>query len=86
MKAKYSMYDISDALRREIAGALNESWLTLDIEIPELEVKEGIYFVRGAFKATYIFSTTVRRKGKFEAKLDEDLKVISLKILEETQQ
>ncbi|MEM2995241.1 MAG: hypothetical protein QXI91_04415 [Candidatus Bathyarchaeia archaeon] len=86
MKAKYSMYDVREALRREIAGALDESYLTLDVEIPELEVKEGTYFVKGVFKVTPLFSVTPRRKGKFEARLDEDLKIISWKILEETPQ
>ncbi|MEM2971742.1 MAG: hypothetical protein QW270_04895 [Candidatus Bathyarchaeia archaeon] len=85
MKAKYSMYDIREALRKEIAGALDESWLILDVEIPELKVKEGTYFVKGVFKVTPLFSATPRRKGKFEAKLNEDLKIISWKILKETQ-
>lgn len=83
MKARHSTHEIRDVLRTEISGALNEPYLTLDAEIPEIDTKEGIYSIKGAFKVTPLFSVTARRKGKFEAKLDEDLKIISLKITEE---
>lgn len=82
MKAKHSTYEIRDALRTEIAGALNEYYPILYVETPEIDIKEGIYSIKGTFKVTNIFSDTARRRGKFEAELDEDLKIISLKITE----
>jgi len=78
------MYEIREALQKEIAGALNEPYPILDVEIPEIDVKEGTYSIKGAFKVTPLLSSIAKRKGKFEAKLDEDLKIISLKITEET--
>lgn len=83
MKARHSMYRIRNASRTAIAGALNEPLLILDAEIHEIDVEEGIYSIKGAFKVTPLLSSTARRKGKFEAKLDEDLEILSLKITEE---
>lgn len=85
MKARHSTYEIRDALRTEISGALNEPYLIFDIEIPEINVKEGTYSIKGTFKATPLFSNIAKRRGKFEAELDEELKIISLKITEENQ-
>lgn len=78
------MYEIRNALRTEISDALNEPYLSLDVVILEINVDGGTYSVQGTFKVTPLFSTIVRRRGKFEAKLDENLKIISLKITEET--
>jgi hypothetical protein len=86
VKSIRSMYEIRAALKTEIAGALNESLLTLDVEVHEKDVKEGTYFVKGVFKVTPLFSITPRRRGKFEAKLDDNLKIISLNITEEEKQ
>lgn len=83
MKERHSMYEIRYALRTEISEALNESYLTLAVEILEINVKEGTYSVKGTFKVTPFMSSIVRGKGKFEAQLDEDLKIISLKITQE---
>lgn len=82
MKTRHSTYEIRDALRMEIAGALNEPNIILDVEISEVNV-EGTYSIKGAFKVTPLFSSITKRKGRFDAKLDEDLKIISLKITEE---
>lgn len=84
MKDKHSMYEIREALQKEISGALNEPSIILDVEIPEVNMEGEIYSVKGAFRVTPFFSAVTRRKGKFEAKLDEDLKIISLKITEDT--
>lgn len=86
MKSIRSMYEIRAALEREIAEALNESLLTLSVEIYEKDVKEGTHFVKGVFKVTPLFSITPKRRGKFEAKLDDNLKIISLNITEEEKQ
>lgn len=83
MKAKRSIYEIRYALQPEIAGALNEISTILNVEIHEINKEEETYSIKGTFKVTPLFSTMVKRKGKFEAKLDEDLRIISLKITEE---
>jgi hypothetical protein len=79
------MYEIRDALRREISEALHEPYTTLNIEISEMNTN-GTYSVKGTFKVTPFLSTTIKRKGNFEAKLDEDLKIKNLKITEEAKQ
>ena len=40
MRTRRSMYEIRDALRTEISGALNEPYIILDVEIPEVNVEE----------------------------------------------
>jgi hypothetical protein len=77
------MREIRDALRKEISEALNEPYSIFDIKILEIDAKEGTYIIKGIFKATPLFSSVTKRGGKFEAELDEDLKIISLKITEE---
>ncbi len=83
MKTRYSIFDIRNALDREIAGAINESSMLLNVQISETSINEA-YSVKGSFKVTPLFGTEPRRQGKFEAKLDESLRIISLKITEET--
>jgi len=85
MKTRHSMYEIRNVLQGEISGAINETSLSLEIEIPEVNVEGETYLVKGTFKVIPFFSLTLKRKGKFEAKLDEDLKIISLKITEGVQ-
>jgi hypothetical protein len=83
MKARHSTYDIRNTLEKEISAALNESYISLNIEISELNTDET-YSIKGIFKVIPFLWTTIKRKGTFEAKLDEDLKIINLKITEET--
>jgi len=83
MKAKHSTYDIRNILEREISAALNESPMALNIEISEINTDET-YSIKGIFKVIPFLWATPKKKGKFEAKLDEDLKIINLKITEET--
>ena len=80
-----SLYNIRSALERAISTALNESYVSVTIEMPELGTEGEIYSVKGTLKVITWFSNIVKRKGKFEAKLDKNLKIISLKITEETQ-
>jgi len=83
MKARHSTYDIRNILEKEISAALNESLIALNIEISEINTDET-YSIKGIFKVIPFLWATIKRKGKFEAKLDEDLKIINLKITEET--
>jgi len=83
MKARHSTYDIRNTLEKEISAALNEFLLTLNIEISEINT-DGTYSIKGIFKVVPFLWPTPKKKGKFEAKLDEDLKIINLKITEET--
>ena len=83
MKDRRSMYEIRSALEGEIAEALDESYLSLRVEILGVNAREGIYSVKGTFKVIPLLSNIVKRKGKFEAELDEHLKIISLNITEE---
>jgi hypothetical protein len=80
MKAKHSTYDLRNTLEKEISVLLNEFPI---VEISEINIDET-YSIKGIFKVTPFLSTTIKRRGKFEAKLDEDLKIINLKITEET--
>jgi len=79
-----SLCTIKDALRRAISTALDESYLNVIVEMPELGMEAENYSIKGTFRVTYSLFATVKRKGKFEAKLDKDLKIINLKITEET--
>jgi len=86
MKARHPVYDIRNILEKEISGALNELPMALSVEISEINTDET-YSIKGIFKVTpFLWTTSIKRKGKFEAKLDEDLKIINLKIIEETKQ
>jgi hypothetical protein len=82
MQNKRSMYDIRNALQQEISSALNESFA--EIEISETTANDS-YEVKGKFKVTPFLSSTIKRKGKFEAELDENLKIVTLKITEDQQ-
>ena len=80
-----SLYTIKDALRRAISTALDESYVNVLVEMPELNIEGEIYSVKGTLRVVPWFSYIVKRKGKFEAKLDKNSKIVSLKITEETQ-
>lgn len=80
-----SLYTIKDALRRAISTALDEIYINVTVEMPELNVEGENYSVKGTLKVIPFLSNVVKRKGKFEAKLDKNLKIISLKITEENQ-
>ena len=84
MQAKHGILEIKNALKREIAEALNETWLTIEIEISEMNINDA-YSVKGTFKIVTFLSATVKRKGKFESNLDENLKIVCLKITEDQQ-
>jgi len=81
MQTKRSMYEIKNGLQQEISAALNESYV--ELEITEMNTDDNIYEVKGKFKVKPFLSETVKRKGKFEAKLDENLKIVNLKITED---
>ena len=83
MQTKRSMYEIRNVLQQEISAALNESYA--EIEISEMNTKDN-FEVKGKFKVTPFLSQTVKRKGKFETTLDENLKIVTLKITEDQQQ
>lgn len=85
MQNRYSISNIKTALATEIAAALNSTFFTIEIEISELNV-DNTYSVKGSFKDVAFLSNIARRKGKFEAKLDENLKIVNLKITEDQQQ
>jgi hypothetical protein len=82
MQTKRTTYEIKCALIREISEALNETYLSMELEISEMNVND-IYTVKGSFKIVPFLSSTIKRKGKFETKLDENLKILSLKITED---
>lgn len=84
MTTRHSLYEVRDAVRTEISEALDESLVGVRVEVMEVNAEEETCSVKGTFKVTPILSTIVKRRGKFEAKLDESLKIISLKITEET--
>ena len=83
MQTKRSTYEIRNVLQQEISVALNEPYA--EIEISEMTTKDN-YDVKGKFKVTPFLSQTVKRKGKFEIALDENLKIVTLKITEDQQQ
>lgn len=80
-----SIYTIKDALQRAISTALDEPYLIVTVEMPELHMEKEPYSVNGTFRVTPLFFRIPRRKGRFEARLDKELKIISLRITEETQ-
>ena len=70
MQTKHELYQIKNALKKEIS---------------EINVNDA-YSVKGSFKVVPFLSATAKRKGKFETKLDENLKIVTLKITEDQQQ
>ena len=80
MKTRHSMSEIRSVLETEIAGALNVAYFITHVEIPEIDSSNQGYFAKGSFRVTPLFET---RTGSFEAKLDENLNLLSLKIKEE---
>jgi hypothetical protein len=84
MQTKHAMYEIKNALKNEITEALNETYMSIQIEITELTANDT-YSVKGSFKVVPFLSPTIKRKGKFEAKLDDNLKIENLKITEDQQ-
>jgi hypothetical protein len=79
MQNRQSLINIKNALINEIAAALNVSSIVLEIVIEELNT-DKTYSVTGNFKIGNFWSDD--RIGKFTAKLDENLKIINLKIIE----
>ena len=84
MQTKYDLSEVKFALKKEISEALNEGVLGAEIEISEMKVN-GTYSVKGSFKVVQFLSQTVKRKCKFETTLDENLKIVNLKITEDQQ-
>jgi len=78
-----STSEIRYALVREIAEALNESYYGTYVEIKEKTLEGKTYSVKGTFKIVPLLSRMVKRKGSFEAKLDDNLRVINLQIKED---
>jgi len=83
MQTKHELLEIKNALRKELSEALNEGYMTAEIEISEMNVNDT-YSIKGSFKVVP-FLSPVKRKGKFETKLDENLKIVTLKITEDQQ-
>lgn len=83
MAAPFDVYKIRNALERAISEALNESSLNIRIEMPELNAEGETYSVKGNLAVIPWLTSIVKRKGKFEAKLDKNLNIINLKITEE---
>lgn len=81
---EYLVAKISNVLAREISAALGEPYVITRVEIFDVNREGETYSVVGTFKVTPLLSYYPRRKGKFNSKLDSNLKVVSLKIQEET--
>ena len=84
MQTKHELSEIKYALQKAISEALNEAYMTAEIEIHEMTANDN-YSIKGAFKFISFLSQTVKRKGKFETTLDENLKIVNLKITEDQQ-
>ena len=84
MQAKQGVSEIKNALKKELSEALNEPYSTIETEFSEVNINET-YQVKGTFKVTPFLSPTTKRTGKIEAKLDDNLKIVSLKITEDQQ-
>ena len=84
MQTKHELYQIKNALKKEISEALNEAEISADVEISEINANDA-YSVKGSFKVIPFLSQTAKRKGKFETKLDENLNIVTLKITEDQQ-
>ena len=74
MQTRHELYEIKSALRKEISEALNETYMSAEIEIFEINVNDT-YSIKGSFKVTPFLSQTVKRKGKFETTMNENLKL-----------
>jgi hypothetical protein len=85
MQTRHELYEIKSVLKKVISEALNETYMSAEIEISEINVNDN-YSVKGSFKVVPFLSPTVKRKGKFETTLDENLKIVTLKITEDQQQ
>jgi hypothetical protein len=85
MQTKHGVYEIKNALKKEITEALNETYSSIEIEFSEVNINDA-YTVKGSFKVVPFLATVAKRKGKIEAKLDENLKIVTLKITEDQQQ
>ena len=85
MQTKHDLSEIRYAMQKGISEALNETYTSTEIEISEINVNDA-YSVKGSFKVVPFLSATAKRKGKFETKLDENLKIVTLKITEDQQQ
>jgi hypothetical protein len=84
MQTKHDLFEIKNALKKEISEALNEAYMSAEIEIFEINTNDT-YAVKGSFKVVPFLSATTKRKGKFETTLDENLKIVNLKITEDQQ-
>ena len=84
MQTKHAMYEIKNALKTEISEALNETYMSIEIEISEMNANDA-YSVKGSFKVVSFLAPVSKRKGKIEAKLDDNLKIVTLKITEDQQ-
>ncbi len=84
MQTKQGIYEIKNALKRELSEALNEAYASIEIEFSDVNINE-IYLVTGSFKVVPFLATVAKRKGKIEAQLDGNLKIVSLKITEDQQ-
>jgi len=82
MSIRHSTSDIRYALLREIAAALNETYMSTSVEISELTVGNETYSVKGTFSITPFLSSIVKKKGTVEAKFDKNLKLVSIKMPE----
>ena len=84
MQAKQGVSEIKNALKKELSEALNEPYSTIEIEFSEVNINET-YSIEGTFKVTPFLSATTKRTGKIEAKLDDNLKIVNLKITDDQQ-
>lgn len=85
MQTKHGLSEIRYAMQKGISEALNEPYMTAEIEIHEATANQA-YSVKGSYKFVSFLSQTIKRKGKFEANLNENLIIVSLKITEDQQQ
>ena len=85
MQKRHNLIEIKNTLRQQISEALNEAYMSAEIEIFDMNLN-GTYFVKGSFKVVPFLSTTIKRKGTFETELDENLQIVSLKLTEDKQQ
>ena len=81
---EYVIPKIKNVLEREIAAALGQSYMITQVEILDMNMEGESYSVNGSYKVLPLLAYSPIRKGKFNTKLDMNLKVVSLKIQEET--
>lgn len=84
MQTKHELFEIKNALKKELSEALNEAFMSAEIEISEMKVNDT-YSIKGSFKVVPFLAPVVKRKGRFETTLDENLKIVNLKITEDQQ-